>query len=134
MEPETEVIGDTVVIHAPPEVIEVPAQPGVGETLGAAAAVIDMANALAPADRTHEIIALISETRDDVRRLIALQTMPAPIIVEVPPIPEPEPEPLPEPTEVIVQTGDGAAIRKEEIDPTDLPATEAPKKRKRSFV
>jgi hypothetical protein len=129
-----EVVGDTVVIHEPAQVVEVPAAPSVVETLGAAAAVVDMASQLqsqnAPVDRSHEMIALLSEIRDDMRALRANQAAPV-VVVETP---EPEPEPEPEPTaEVVVQTGDNAIV-KEEIDPTDIPANEPPKARKRKLI
>jgi len=126
--------GGTVVIREEPQVVEVPAAPSVVETLGAAAAVVDMASQLqqqnAPADRTHELIALISEVRADVRDIRAqLQAMPAPV-VEVIEVEDPEPEPS---AEVIVQTGEGA-IAKEEIDPTDIPPNDPPKQRKRKLI
>lgn len=127
-----EVVGDTVVIHEPATVVEVPAAPSVVETLGAAAAVVDMASQLqsqnAPVDRSHEMIALLSEIRDDMRALRANQSAPV-VVVETP---EPEPEPEPEET-VIVQTGDNAIV-KEQIDPTDIPANEPPKARKRKLI
>lgn len=64
---------DTVVVTAAPEAAPVaaPAPSDVAETLDAAAAVVGMAAALSeqakPDSRTEEIIALISEARDDIR-------------------------------------------------------------------
>lgn len=125
-----EVVGDTVVVTQPPEIVEVPVAPTVGETLGAAAAVLDMSNTIAaqnaPVDRQHEMIALLSEIRDDMRAL-RNQPAPAPVIVE---IEEPEPEPEPEPTEIVVAAGD---IKKEEITET-IPTNDPPKTRKRKFI
>ena len=122
----------TIVIQQPPEVVEVPAEPSVPEVLGAAAAVIDMSNSLAqanaPIDRQHEIIALLSEIRDDMRAMRV--NPPASEVVVV--TPEPEPEPEPEPTEIVVAAGD---VKKEEITETIPKADEeAPRSRKRRFI
>lgn len=127
--------GGTVVIRETPEVVEVPTAPTVGETLGTAAAVIDMANSLnqatATPDRSGEMIALLSEIRDDMRALRAQQsiTPPVEVIVETP---EPETPPVVNEPEVIVNTGE---LKKEEIKtPLEEAPTEKPKSRSRRWI
>lgn len=129
-----EIVGDTVVIHEPAQIVEVPADPTMGATLDAAAQVIGMAHSVAdmnaPADRTGEMIALLSEIRDDMR---ALRNQPAtPAIVEVV-VPDEPDEPDEPDTSVVVQTGDDALV-KEDIDPVDTTQNEPPKQRKRRLI
>lgn len=124
----------TIVIQEPPKIVEVPAAPTVNETLGAAAVVVDMANALAevsaPVDRTGEMIALLSEIRDDMR---AMRNSPpvTPEVVVIEPEPEPEVEtPVVNEPEIIVNTGE---LKKEEVSEV-IPTDEPPKKRKRNWL
>lgn len=122
--------GGTVIIHEPAEIVEVAAPPDVAQTLGAASVVVDMAADLArqnaPVDRTGEVIALLSEIRDDMK---ALRNTPTPAPVVVIEEPEPEDEPDPEP-EIIVAAGD---IKKEEITEV-IPPSAPPTKRKRNWL
>lgn len=136
---------DTVVVTAAPEAAPVaaPAPSDVAETLDAAAAVVGMAAALSeqakPDSRTEEIIALISEVRDDVRSLretlaeilsvsretLALQAVD--ILAD-----EMEPEPAPAetaPAAVVEIAAEGGEISKETVVETVPPVAE-PRKEK----